>query len=253
MKPYYSEAGIDIWLGDCLDVLPMLVAVTHVITDPPYSDHTHKKQWIGHALTKGKARNGTAFTELGFDCLSPEVRRLVAVQSARLARRWVLAFSDLEGLYEWRTDFQHAGLDYVRTCIWDKVDSAPQFTGDRPAASAEAIVCAHPKGAKRWNGGGARNVFRHCVNGVNQGPKPHPSTKPLSLMRELITLFTDEGDLILDPFMGSGTTLVAAKALGRKAIGIEINEDYCKVAIERLRQGALNFYEPEQLPIEATA
>lgn len=130
------------------------------------------------------------------------------------------------------------GLDYVRACVWDKVDSAPQFTGDRPAAAAEAIVCAHQRGKKRWNGGGARNVFRHAVNG-ERGAKPHPSTKPEPLMRELVSLFTDPGETILDPFMGSGTTLVAAKRLGRKAIGIERELKYCQIAVERLRQGSL--------------
>ena len=242
MTPYYEEAGITIYRARCEDVLPLLEYVDVIITDPPYSEYTHNKQWIGAALTAdAKPRMGTRFKELGFGCLSPETQAFIASQSARLASRWVLTFSDLEGIDAWRKAFISSGLEYVRTCIWDKVDSAPQFTGDRPAASAEAIVCAHPLGKKCWNGGGRRNVFRHAVNGANQGSKPHPSTKPEPLMRELISLFSDEGETILDPFMGSGTTLRAAKDLGRKAIGIEIEEKYCEIAANRLRQEVLDF------------
>lgn len=251
MTPYYEGNGIQIYHADCREVLPTLDHIDVVITDPPYSDHTHKKQWIGSALTKGKARNGTKFKELGFDPLTPELREFVCRESARLASRWSLFFSDIEGIDGWRTDILASGLEYVRAMIWDKVDSAPQFTGDRPAASAEAIVVAHPVGKKRWNGGGRRSVFAFPVNGSNQGSKPHPSTKPEALMRELIALFTDEGELILDPFVGSGTTLVAAKRLGRKAIGIELEEKYCEIAAQRLSQGALNF-SAEQLPIEVS-
>lgn len=91
----------------------------------------------------------------------------------------------------------------------------------------------HPVGRKRWNGGGKRGVYRHATNG-ERGVKPHPSTKPEPLMSELLMDFTDVGELILDPFCGSGTTLAAAKKLGRKAIGIEREEKYCEVAARRL-------------------
>ena len=67
----------------------------------------------------------------------------------------------------------------------------------------------------------------------------HPSPKPLKLMEWLVTELSEENNTILDPFMGSGTTLVAAKQLGRKAIGIEIEEKYCRIAIDRLRQEVL--------------
>jgi site-specific DNA-methyltransferase (adenine-specific) len=63
--------------------------------------------------------------------------------------------------------------------------------------------------------------------------------KPIELMRELVSLFTDPGELILDPFMGSGTTLRAAKDLGRRAIGIELEEKYCEIAVQRLAQEVL--------------
>ena len=89
----------------------------------------------------------------------------------------------------------------------------------------------------RWNGGGLPATWTHLkVAGY------HPTGKPELLVMEWVAQFTDEGELILDPFMGSGTTLVAAKRLGRRAIGIELNEDYCKVAVSRLRQRALPMF-----------
>lgn len=226
--------------GDCLDPVTGLAgladkSVDHVISDPPYSAHTHDKQWIGSALTaSGAARVKTAHTGLGFACLTEEQAASIAVHSARIATRWSIFFTDIEGIEVWRRAVIGAGLDYVRTCIWDKIDGAPQFTGDRPAAGAEAFVVAHVSGKKHWNGGGRRNVFRFAVNG-ERGSKPHPSTKPLELMKEIVELFTDDGDTILDPFAGSGTTGVAAIQLGRHFVGWERDANYHAIATRRLR------------------
>ncbi len=224
-------------LGDSLAGMRELAdrSVDVVITDPPYSEHTHEKQWVGAALTKqGAKRVKTSHTGLTFASITPEQAADCASQWQRIARRWVLVFTDLEGIGLWSLALANAGLDYVRTCIWDKVDGAPQFTGDRPAAGAEAIICAHQRGKKRWNGGGRRNVFRHEVNG-QRGDKPHPTTKPQPLMRELLELFSDPDELILDPFAGSGSTGVAALALGRRFIGFELDENYFEIACRRLR------------------
>lgn len=231
----YDHNGITLWCGDCREVVPRLERLDHVITDPPYSEHTHAKQWIGAALTStGAPRVSTAHKELGFASITDEIAHEMAGRFAGVARRWVLVFTDLEGIALWRECVMRAGLDYVRTCVWDKVDGAPQFTGDRPAAGAEAIVCAHPTGKKRWNGGGTRSVFRYEVNG-ERGAKPHPSTKPQPLMRRLVQLFTDDGETILDPFAGSGSTLLAARALKRRAVGVELDERFAEIAAERLR------------------
>jgi site-specific DNA-methyltransferase (adenine-specific) len=224
-------------LGDCLEWLPTLAdkSVDVVITDPPYSEHTHAKQWIGAALTQnGAKRVSTSHAGLSFAAITAEQAAECALQWQRVARRWVIAFTDLEGIAVWSLAFANAGLDYVRTCIWDKVDGAPQFTGDRPAAGAEAVVCSHQPGKKRWNGGGRRNVFRHEVNG-QRGDKPHPTTKPVPLMCELVSLFSDPGELILDPFAGSGTTGVAALRLGRRFLGCERDANYHAIAERRLR------------------
>jgi site-specific DNA-methyltransferase (adenine-specific) len=90
----------------------------------------------------------------------------------------------------------------------------------------------------RWNGGGKQAVWTYGVaSGISR--PDHPCPKPEALMAEMVSQFTDEGDLILDPFAGSGTTGVAAKRLGRRAILIEKEEKYCEVAARRLSQGAL--------------
>lgn len=240
--------GWRINVGDCLDPVTGLASladksVDHVITDPPYSEHTHSKQWIGAALTAdGAARCSTAHAGLGFDPITEDVARAFGAQCVRLARRWVIVFSDLEWHHRWR---EWMPLPLVRACVWDKVDSAPQFTGDRPAASAEVFMLFHAEGRKRWNGGGRRNVYRFAVNG-ERGAKPHPSTKPLALMEALIRDFTDPGETICDPFLGSGSTLVAAKRLGRHGIGWELNPQYAAIAQKRIdaTREQLDMFEP---------
>jgi site-specific DNA-methyltransferase (adenine-specific) len=126
-------------------------------------------------------------------------------------------------------------MRFVRFGVWVKPDGMPQISGDRPAMGWESVAILHADGVRpRWNGGGGRAV---CTYNVARGN--HPTEKPIGLLRQWIADFTDPGDLILDPFMGSGTTLRAAKDLGRRAIGIEINEQYCEIAVRRLAQEVL--------------
>ena len=99
---------------------------------------------------------------------------------------------------------------------------------------AECFVTAWcGPGLSSWNGGGRRNVFTHLTNASDRHGE-HPTEKPLSLMLELVDLFTQPGDLILDPFMGSGSTGVAAVRLGRRFIGIEKDARYFEISSERI-------------------
>jgi len=230
-------SAFDLRIGDCLDPVTGLASLADksvdvVITDPPYSEHVHAKSRSGsmNSAANGLVRkNGDAISipvDLGFEHIGQDTMESVADQFARLARRWVLVFCDMESAHLWRGALvSTGGLEYVRTCAWDKTDGAPQFTGDRPAVWGETIVCCHPKGRKRWNGGGKRGIYSipaakdRCGNGLDA--RVHTTQKPVRLMEALVADFSDEGETILDPFAGSGTTLLAARRLGRSAIGWE--------------------------------
>lgn len=169
---------------------------------------------------------------LSFEPISAKMREEVGTIIAYLCRRWALVFCQVEASELWRMAL--LPLTYKRTCVWIKPDAMPQYSGDRPGMGYESIVCCHAAGRSQWNGGGKVGVFTHNKN--SGGKHLHQTQKPEPLMRELLSLFSNNCETILDPFMGSGTTLRAAKDLNRKAIGIEIEEKYCEIAAKRLEQ-----------------
>jgi site-specific DNA-methyltransferase (adenine-specific) len=224
MEPYYQDESVTIYHGDCRDILPSLPKVDLVLTDPPYGAETHDG-----ARTNGGDDLLVDFAPIAmsdvyglFDALSP------------LCERWFVA------TMEWRhiARLESAPPEdwrFVRFGVWVKPNGMPQYSGDRPAMGWEGIAFLHrDNGRMRWNGGGRHSTFIE-----NKENTQHPTGKPLSLFRQFVALFSDTGDVVLDPFMGSGTTIRAAKDLGRKAIGIEIEERYCEIAANRCRQMVL--------------
>jgi site-specific DNA-methyltransferase (adenine-specific) len=163
-------------------------------------------------------------------------RDAVSAEAGRIVDRWCLAFCQIEAVFLWRRAFVAGGLDWVRGGIWRKPDGMPQFTGDRPGQGFESLAIAHAAGRKWWNGGGKHAVWTFGLDhGHGNGQRNwHPTQKPLDLMRALVEDFTDTGDLILDPFAGSGTTGVAALRLGRRVILIEKDPKYAALALERM-------------------
>jgi DNA modification methylase len=239
MTPYYQDDAVTLYHGDCLDILPQIGSVDHVITDPPYEAEAHTLARRVQRGTPGtaRARGDMRVETLPFAAITHALRRDVSKQIGLIARRWVLVFCQAEAAHKWHRSLQLAGVTRRRWCVWVKPDGQPQFSGDRPGVGYETIVASHAVGASRWNGGGRLGVFSHIKNVTgSRYSDPHPTTKPLLLMVDLVTLFTDEGETILDPFAGSGTTGVAAKLNGRKAILIEREEKYCEIAAKRLQQ-----------------
>lgn len=243
--PYYQDEWVTLHHGEAEDVLPSLEQVDHFIADPPYSEHVHssaRSRRMQSANDRG-GRYGADLrrnVDLGFAHLSDELRTFLAEEAARLTQRWVLVFSDTEGAHLWAEELEAAGLDYVRTGAWIKRGATPQFSGDRPATGHEAITICHPKGRKRWNGGGAHAIWDVPIvlnrARAAKSERIHPTQKPLRLMQQLVDQFTDPGELILDPTAGGATTGVAAKLLGRRAVLVERDEKHCEKAAKRLAE-----------------
>lgn len=249
--------------ADCLDLLPFIAEVDHVITDPPYEAEAHtlqrrvkRQDGNGENSKWGGRTDAMHISPLSFAPISGEQRGWAAEGFARVSRRWSIAFCQVEAAMKWADAFASAGALVRRIGVWIKPDAMPQFSGDRPGMGYESIVFAHRKGRSEWNGGGRVAVFTHNKN-TPGGAHDHETQKPLPLMLELVELFTDPGELVLDPFCGSGTTGVACLRLGRRFIGIEKDEKYAQVARDRLTaesQGqSLKAFRAGQIPLFGAA
>ena len=205
MKPYYEDESVKIYHADCRDVLPTLDKVDLVLTDPPYG--INWKPRVSH--------------------------------------------QDSPWVDDERPDLSPI-LIGTNHCVW----GGNYFTDQLPVAESWLLWIKRPDGFNfdddtrtysgvemAWSDYGGKPRTKHHTwdGGMRAGDKSnrefsHPAQKPLEIMRWCITLAPDEPQTILDPFMGSGTTLRAAKDLNRKAIGIELEERYCEIAANRMAQ-----------------
>lgn len=234
-------------LGDCLQILGDL-SVDHVLSDPPYEDELHAGA-VEQRITRSDGR--VMHGDLGFAGING-VRSVVAETCVAASSGWVILFTLAEGVRAWRDDLQAAGAKWDTTCFWVKPDASPRFNGQGPARGAECFVtCWAGKGYRKWNAGGKRGIYTHCVNTNRQGE--HPTEKPVPLMRELVADFTQPGQVVCDPFMGSGTTGVACVQLGRSFVGIERDERWFDLACRRIEAAYAQprlFDEPPPKPVQ---
>lgn len=216
-----------LYCGDCLEILPTLGTVAHIFSDPPYEDELHK------AVGRIRRKDGQEMIDdLGFDGINA-IRSDVAKACVSASAGWLILFTLAEGVRAWRDDIQAAGGKYDICLAWVKPDASPRFNGQGAARGFECAVTAWcGKGYRHWNGGGRRGVFTHCVNTGRQGE--HPTEKPVPLMMDIVSLYSNFDELVCDPFLGSGTTGVACAKLGRRFIGIEQNEKWFDLACRRI-------------------
>lgn len=221
--------GVSIYLGDCREILPQLVDIKHIISDPPYEDELHagaKEQRI--IRSDGRTMHG----DLGFEGINA-TRDEIADLLVKTSAGWLILFTLAEGVRAWRDPMQAAGAKWDTTLAWVKPDASPRFNGQGAARGFECAVTAWcGTGYRKWNGGGKRGIYTHCVNFQRQGE--HPTEKPLPLMCDLVSDYTQPGELICDPFLGSGSTGVAAVRYGRRFSGIEKNPKWFDLACRRV-------------------
>lgn len=235
MRPYYEQDGITIYHGDCRDILPSLASgsVDLVLSDPPYGV-AYVTAWRSRTDPLVAPIQGDESLTLLADVM-PQLDRLL--REDRHAYMFASA-SKIGETCELVADFWRI----KNVLVWDKGDAGS--VGDLEAGYAvcwEGIVYAN-KGRRALAGGRPRSVYRYDWSGTRD--PVHPTVKPVGLLSWIIGKSSSVGELIIDPFMGSGTTLRAAKDLGRKAIGIEIEERYCEIAAKRLQQSVLPWEVP---------
>jgi site-specific DNA-methyltransferase (adenine-specific) len=225
-EPYYDRDGITIYHADCRDVLPRLDwrLGDVVCTDPPYGTGGWRRMEPGRGDDPTASLIVEAWDDGAVDWLQSCHADAALVFWPAARTRHLLEAADKAGLTK------HRGL-YLR-----KPDPKPQVN-NRIRWSVEPIWCLSRDGFVLYGGDDWHEASTPRANRDREATG-HPYQKPLSALRWLLAKLP-EGSRVIDPFAGSGTAIVAANALGIPAIGIEIEERYCEIAVKRLQQAVL--------------
>lgn len=211
MQPtvYYQDASCTLWHGRCEDVLPMLTGDV-LVTDPPYG--------IGYRTPPSPRRPKSNWSLIG-DAEPFDPSHLLTWQRAVIfgANHFAERLPSSPGWIVWDKRYGMPSND----------QSDAELAWTNILSSVRIIRCI-------WNGGGSLLAENGPARAI------HPTQKPIKLLRAVIALVSTPGEVIVDPYAGTGTTLAAAKSLGRCAVGVEIEERYCEIAATRLCQGVLD-------------
>jgi DNA modification methylase len=248
--PFYIDEQVTLYCGDCREILPLMGAPSTdmIFTDPPYGHNNNDGDLISRweaalgrppcaenpALARPILNDGPEANEL-LRAVLPDLKRLLPPGGCCCCccgggggpdpqfARWSLWLDEAIG--------------FKQMVIWDK---GPMGMGWHYRRSYETVLVAEKPGAAcRWFDATNKveNVIRH-IRKIIPTAEEHPTLKPVALAAHFIRLHTLEGQVVLDPFAGSGTTLMAAKKLGRRAVGIELDEGHCAGFVEAMRRDA---------------
>ena len=238
MEPYYSDDSATLYHGDCIEVMAALddASIDTVLTDPPYSSGGRREN--ARSIRKSMTRRvedddwirGDGMSTSGFVYLL----RLCGVEWRRVLRSGghALTFIDWRMAFNLMAALETADLRQHPILVWDKGRLGMGAIFRNQHEFIVHVSAGNPSEPQRRD---VPNVLRFPP--VRDGE--HPTEKPDALLQTLLSVVTPPGGTVLDPFVGSGSTLTAARALGYRAIGIESDERFCHVAAKRLAQGDL--------------
>lgn len=232
MSPYYQDEVVTIWHGDCLQVITAMpdASVHTVVMDPPYSSGTRRE---AAKTLRAKTMVRSERVWFGTDSLTTQGFTWLMRELAVECRRVLLDGGHLFSFIDWRmlpalsAAIESTDLRPMSLIVWDK----GHFGMGAHFRNQHELILHFAKGDPG-------PAMRHDVaNVLRQSPVRdgvHPTEKPVALLWQLITTVTPPGGLVLDPFMGTGSTLVAALEADCRAVGIEREENYCRLAQVRI-------------------
>lgn len=243
MDPYYDDGQITLYHGDALEVLASLetASLDAILTDPPYcsggyleAQKSTPAQGLRGATVKAAGFRWFAGDQMGTAGLAA-LLRAVLIEGRRLLRpdRSAFVFTDWRMVPTMAPIIESSGFRYRNLLVWDK-GNAGLGVGFKPA---HELVMEFTNGATEYQALDGQNVLR--VPRVVAAEKEHGAQKPVALLSTILRIVVPAGGTVCDPFVGSGSTLRAAKNLGLRAVGIELDEANCEIAVRRLAQQAL--------------
>ena len=259
MKPYYEADGITIYHGEACATLAELpeASCDVLLTDPPYSSggmfRSDRSRPVDEKYTQPGGGGGTPLVKKSFGNFSGDCRDQRSFMAWTSAWSWAALHATRPGGHafmftDWRqlpasTDaLQLGGWTWRNIITWDKGQDRGLPVRGFFRSNCEFVV---------WGTNGPLTnrdevtefpgaLVTTAVRSDDDGPKEHPTQKPTALLQHLLRVVPGERLTVLDPFTGSGSTLVAARNLGHRCIGVEVEERYCEIAAKRLAQGVLD-------------
>jgi site-specific DNA-methyltransferase (adenine-specific) len=242
--PYYQDDAVTLYHGDCREILPTLEpeSVTLLWTDPPYGHANHSDDDLNSRLNAHRGLADQPIENDGADAMREVVHAALLLAVPLLRADYYCCCCCCGGggprpTFAWLAErMDRDGLTFFHSVIWDKVNPG---LGWRYRRQHEMVMVAHREGGRlAWAKGDYAQPNVIAISKPRTGN--HPNEKPATLVHGFVDRHTAPGEFVLDPFAGSGTTLRAAKDLGRKAVGIEIEERYCEIAAKRCAQEVLD-------------
>ena len=258
MKPYYQDEYVTLYHGDCREILPTIPdsSIDIMFSDPPYGHNNNDGDLIHNwekALGAAKKDIVEEARPIANDSMD-DMKAIVdfaLVEAARFLKKdycccccCCCGGGGPKPTFAWLANrMDEKGLSFFHAVVWDKGGLG---MGWRYRRNYEMVMVAHRKGGKckwEWEGSGIETANVVRINKIIPSKTDHPTPKPVSLIEHFLRLHGKPGDVVIDPFMGAGPTIVAARNLGLKSIGVELEERYCEMAARRLSQGVLPLYQ----------